>query len=84
MHICGLVFYAYIHIYDSKSYICHSPLIYKVPQGYLKCIRLVIGNTIYAYLFMYVPELYVYVCTIFPMIHVYERLDSALEHQAIM
>ena len=39
-------------------------------------------HTIYAYLFMYVPQLYV--CTIFPMIHVYERLDSSLEHHAIM
>ena len=75
--------FMHIYIYDSTSYIYHSPLKYKVPQWYVKCIRLLsIGNTIYAYLFIYVPQLYVY--TIFPTIHMRVRFDSALEHHTIM
>ena len=70
-HACMRSCLLCIYIYDSTSSIYHSPLKYKVPQWYVKCIRLLsIGNTIYAYLFIYVPQLYVY--TIFPTIHMCE------------
>ena len=82
-HACMRSCLLCIYIYDSTSYIYHSPLKYKVPQWYVKCIRLLSkGNTIYAYLFIYVPQLYVY--TIFPTIHMCVRFDSALEHHTIM
>ena len=75
--------FMHIYIYDSTSSIYHSPLKYKVAQWYVKRIRLLsIGKTIYAYLFIYVPQLYVY--TIFPTIHMRVRFDSALEHHTIM
>ena len=59
MRSCLLCIYKYI--YDSKSYICHFPLIYKVPQWYLKCIRLVIGNTLYMPIYLCMSPNYMYI-----------------------
>ena len=51
----------YAYIYDSKSYIFHSPLIIHGSTMVRKCTRLVsIGNTIYTYLFIYNPS-YMYI-----------------------